>query len=76
MRLFDEAAKIDWTFDEEADVLYLAFGAPRPAIGVDLGGGLVLRYDEEHRAVVGLTVIGLRDRLTRGLGVTDDARRA
>ena len=37
-------------------------------MGVDIGDGLVLRYDETSREMVGLTVIGLRDRLLRGLG--------
>lgn len=54
-------------YDEEADVLCLSVGEPRPAVGVDIGDGLVLRYDESRREVAGLTVIGLRDRALRGL---------
>jgi len=56
-----------WEYDREADVLYLSFGDPRPAVGVEIGHGLVLRYDEARQEVVGLTVIGLRERLGRGL---------
>lgn len=52
--------------DEEADVLSLSVGEPRAAVGVDIGDGLVLRYDEAGREVAGLTVIGLRDRARRG----------
>lgn len=26
---------IDWDYDEEADVLYISFGKPRPAVGID-----------------------------------------
>lgn len=58
-----------WNYDEEADVLYLSAGSPRSAVGIDIGEGLVLRYDEAHREVVGLTVIGLRDRLTQSLDI-------
>ena len=58
---------ITWSFDEDADVLYLSVGEPRPAVGLDIGDGLVLRYDEARNEVVGLTVIGLRERLRRGL---------
>ena len=57
-----------WNYDEEADVLYVSVGPPRPAVGVDIGDGLVLRYDETDREVVGLTVIGLRDQLVRKRG--------
>ena len=62
---------VTWSYDQGADVLYLSFGAPRPAVGVDIGEGLVLRYDETQREVVGLTVIGLHDRLIRCLGDED-----
>jgi hypothetical protein len=43
--------------------IYLSVGAPRSAVGVDIGDGVVLRYDEETQEVVGLTVIGLRQQL-------------
>lgn len=56
-----------WSYDEDADVLYVSLGEPRAALGVDLGDGLVLRYDEASEEVVGLTVIGLRARLRREL---------
>lgn len=55
-------------YDAEADVLYISVGDPRPALGVDVGDGLVVRFDEARREVVGLTIIGLRQRLTRSLG--------
>lgn len=58
---------LTWNYDGEADVLYLAIGEPRPAVGVDIGDGLVLRYDEAKDELVGLTVIGLRERLRRQL---------
>ena len=32
-------------------------GEPRPAVGVDIGDDVVLRYDEETQEVIGLTVI-------------------
>lgn len=36
-------------------------------MGVEIGEGVVLRYDEGRRAVAGLTVIGLPERPLRGL---------
>lgn len=59
-------AAIMWQYDKEADVLYLSVGRPSPAVGVDIGDGLVLRHDEAWREVTGLMVIGSRERLTRG----------
>lgn len=51
-----------------SNVLYLAIGDPRPAVGLDIGEGVILRYDEVRREVIGLTLIGLRARLQRELG--------
>ena len=65
MRLHARKTWID--YDEEADVLYLSVGTPKPAVGIDIGEGLILRYDENRKEVVGLTLIGLRARLLQGL---------
>lgn len=56
-----------WSYDGEADVLYVSPGEPKPAEGVDIGGGVIVRYDEESGEVVGVTVIGLRQRLLKEL---------
>jgi uncharacterized protein YuzE len=66
-RILEKTASIDWDYDEEADVLYLSVGEPRPAISIDLGEGIVARYDESQNEVVGLTVLGLRSRLLKSL---------
>jgi len=67
LRILEKASEINWDYDEDADVLYLSIGEPRPAVGVDIGEGLILRYDEAAREVVGITMIGLRHRLVEGL---------
>jgi len=67
VRILEKPATITWDYDEEADVLYLSIGEPRPAVGIDIGEGLILRYDEARKKVVGLTLIGLRARLLQGL---------
>jgi len=61
----------DWSYDSEADVLYISFGKPRVAIGEDVGDGVIIRYDEQTGQVVGITIIGLRARLERK-ETTDD----
>ncbi len=67
LKPFDERGTFDWKYDAEADVLYLSAGTPRQAIGVDLGEGLVVRYDESSGQVVGLTVLGVGERLSQTL---------
>jgi len=48
-------------------VLYISVGKPRPAVGVDIGEGVIVRWDEKKKEIVGLTIIGLRARLTEGI---------
>ena len=67
VKILEKPAEISWDFDEEADVLYLSVGEPQPAVGMDIGEGVILRYDESRREVVGLTLIGLRARLMKSL---------
>ena len=63
VKILEKPASVRWNYDEEADVLYLSVGKPRPALGVDIGDGVVLRYDEPRGEVVGLTLVGLRAKL-------------
>jgi uncharacterized protein YuzE len=70
IKILEKPAEVDWEYDEEADVLYLAVGKPEPAVGVDIGDGVIVRYNEERKEVVGVTLIGLRARLLKELGNT------
>lgn len=64
VRLFEKKdVPLDWEYDEEADTLYLSFGPPKPATGVDVGEDVIVRYDEKAREVVGLTIVGVGRRL-------------
>ena len=64
MELFDKKdTPLDWEYDGEADTLYISFGKPKPALGVDVGEGVIVRYDENAREVVGLTLIGVGKRM-------------
>ena len=67
VKILEKPAVITWDYDEEGDVLYLSIGEPQPAVGIDIGEGVILRYDEAHKEVVGLTLLGLRARLLKGL---------
>ena len=65
LKIPDKPDTIDWEYDEDADVLYLSVGTPKQAVGVDIGSGIVVRYDEVNNEVVGLTVLGLRARVVK-----------
>jgi uncharacterized protein YuzE len=67
IEILEKPADINWDYDDEADVLYLSIGEPQPALGVDIGEGVVLRYDESRKKVVGLTLVGLKARLLHEL---------
>lgn len=67
VKILKQDAEISWDYDEEADVLYLSIGDPQPAVGMDIGEGVILRYDEVRQEVVGLTLVGLRTRLLKEL---------
>lgn len=61
---FREPEAIAWDYDVEADVLYLSFGEPQPALGLDLGDGVIARYKEENGELVGFTFIGIKQLLS------------
>ncbi|MFQ5615308.1 MAG: DUF2283 domain-containing protein [Anaerolineales bacterium] len=67
VKILEKPTSITWEYDEEADVLYLSLGEPEPAEGVDIGEGVILRYNQAHKEVIGLTLIGLRARLLQRL---------
>jgi uncharacterized protein YuzE len=67
IKILEKPAAINWDYDEEADVLYLSVGEPQPALGIDIGEGTVLRYDETRNEVIGVTLVGLKARLLKEL---------
>ena len=67
LKILDKPDTIDWEYDEEADVHYLSVGTPKPAVGGDISEGVVVRYDEANNEVVGLTILGLRERVIKGI---------
>ena len=54
---------VTWDYDEEADVLYISFGQPKPALALDFPEGVLVRYREEDGLLVGFTIIGVSEML-------------
>lgn len=44
LKILEGKPALNWEFDEEADVLYISVGEPRPAVGTDIGEGVIVRY--------------------------------
>jgi uncharacterized protein YuzE len=43
LNISEKKNKIKWDYDAEADILYISFGNPRNAEGVDIGEGTIIR---------------------------------
>ncbi len=67
IKILEGKPALNWDYDEEADVLYISVGKPRPAIGTDIGDGLVVRYDNKRKEIIGLTILGFRQRTLESL---------
>ena len=67
LKILESSPTLTWEYDEEADVLYISIGEPRPAVGTDIGQGVVVRYDEKKKEVVGITILGFRARTLASL---------
>ncbi|HTN42932.1 MAG TPA: DUF2283 domain-containing protein [Nitrospiria bacterium] len=67
LKILEGKPALNWEFDEEADVLYISVGKPRPAVGTDIGEGVIVRYDEKKKEVVGITIVGFRVRTLKSL---------
>jgi len=62
LKILDKKETLNWEYDEEADVLYISVEKPEKAIGLDAGEGIIVRYREDTNDVVGLTIIGIKQR--------------
>jgi uncharacterized protein YuzE len=62
LRILDKDENLCWDYDEEADVLYISFGEPVEALGLDIGNGTFIRYRQATSEAVGVTIMGVRQR--------------
>lgn len=63
IKILEKRESLNWDYDEDADVLYISIGEPRKALGADIGEGVIVRYIEKTGEVVGLTLLGMKERL-------------
>lgn len=74
IKILDKKENLSWNYDEEADVLYISIGEPQKALGIDIGEGAVVRYKEDTKEVVGLTLLGVKERLLSSLKTNQKKR--
>ena len=49
--------KANWDYDADADVLYISFGNPKNAEGVDIGEGTIIRIEPDSKDIIGITIL-------------------
>lgn len=67
VKILEKKENLHWDYDEEADVLYISIKKPQKAIGIDVGQGIIVRFREDKKEIVGLTIIGFRERFLNAL---------
>lgn len=67
LKILEKKEKLNWDYDEDADVLYISITKPQEAIGIDVGEGIIVRYKEDSKEIVGLTIIGFKERFINAI---------
>lgn len=67
INISEKKEKIKWDYDAEADVLYISFGNPQNAEGVDIGEGTIIRVQTDTYEITGLTIINPLHRTLKSL---------
>lgn len=57
LNISEKKNKIKWDYDAEADVLYIAFGNPKNAEGIDIGDGTIIRIEPDTKEIIGVTIL-------------------
>ena len=57
IKIQEKKEKIKWDYDAEADVLYISFGNPKVAEGIDIGDGTIIRLNPDSNEINGVTII-------------------
>lgn len=67
LNISEKKDKIKWDYDAEADVLYISFGNPQNAEGVDIGEGTIVRIQADTKEIIGVTIINPLHRTLKSL---------
>jgi uncharacterized protein YuzE len=67
LNISEKKDKIKWDYDAEADILYISFGNPKNAEGVDIGEGTIIRIQSDTKEIIGVTIINPLNRTLSSL---------
>ena len=67
LNISEKKSKLKWEYDAEADVLYISFGNPQNAEGVDIGEGTIIRIQPETKEIIGVTILNPLNRTLSSL---------
>lgn len=57
--------KMSFSYDKQADVLYLSVGTPKKSISREVEDGILLRYDPKTKDITGLTILDFEARFQK-----------
>ena len=57
LNISEKKNNLNWDYDAEADVLYIASGNPMNAEGVDIGEGTIIRIQPDTKEIIGVTIL-------------------
>jgi len=57
LKISEKKDNLKCNCDAEADVLYISFGNPMNAEGVDIGEGTIIRIQPDSKEIVGVTIL-------------------
>jgi uncharacterized protein YuzE len=67
VKILEDSTTITGFYDREADVLYISLGEPREGVALDISDSVIARYNEDSETIVGITIMGLRQRVEKEL---------
>jgi uncharacterized protein YuzE len=67
LNISEKKNKIKWDYDAEADILYISFGNPKNAEGVDIGEGTIIRIRPDTKEIIGVTILNPLNRTLSSL---------
>jgi uncharacterized protein YuzE len=67
LNISEKKNKIKWDYDAESDILYISFGNPKIAEGVDIGEGTIIRIRPDTKEIIGVTILNPLNRTLSSL---------
>ena len=67
LNISEKKSNLKWDYDAEADILYISFGSPKIAEGVDIGEGTIIRIQPETKEIIGVTILNPLNRTLSSL---------